>query len=488
MTQRILAAVVFIALSPSWIHFPSVWIPSREYGFVACGLAIWHLVRVRHRLVGWAPEPVAWILLPLASLAWWAALNTNIQVGHLFLVPCILFLWLGATGGREALRAAYPAFLVSLIGVPVWELLNPLLQWMAVLVSQAVLGMLGVEATIRGTLIFLSSGTIEVADSCSGLHFLMVGLTIAACYAFFFVKRRRTQGRIVALAALLAILANWVRVVGLVIIGDATRMLSPLLADHELYGWIIFAVALACFFPLAYYIERREIRIGDEADTVGSPSDVPAEPSHAGPPFVVHMATAATGLAVTGPILGAALALTPSIDRQPTTPVPFAVPVTADMGSPSWHPTFHGAAHRVFRSAKTEAPVRIDQFWFPRQRQGAELVGDGNQVAPDSLVVRRRLVGPLDDSFRMVQETVVRVDSSQLTVIWTIYRIGGVETSSTAKAKLLQIPATLRRRGDAEAILVSTNCEPSRCADAVQALYVALTGMEPPVGNATAGK
>lgn len=492
MAHRILAAVVFMALSPSWIHFPSAWIPSREYGFVACGLAIWHLAQVRQQLVGWAPEPVAWMLLPLASMAWWAALSSNIQVGHLLLVPGILFLWIGATSGRKALKSAYPAFLVFLVGVPVWELLNPLLQWMAVLVSQAVLGALGIEATIRGTSIFLSSGIIEVADSCSGLHFLMVGLTIAASYAFFFARRRRTQGKIVALAVLLAIFANWVRVVGLVLIGEATRMRSPLLADHELYGWIIFAVALICFFPLALRIERRESLIVDKVDSSESASVKPPQPSQSLPAYAVRRAILATGLAVMGPILGATLALAPSIDQLPTTPVPFSTPLTADIDSVSsqtgWRPSFLGATHRIFRSTRTEAPVRIDQFWYSRQEQGAELIGEGNQVAPDSIVVRRRLVGPLDDSFRMVQETVVRADSSYLIVVWSFYRVGGVETSSTLKAKLLQIPATLRRRDDAEAILVSTTCEPSKCADAVQTLYVALTGKEPPAGNATAGK
>lgn len=486
MVQRILLAALILVLSPSWWHFPSVWLPSREYGFVALALGLWQAYLARGSLNDFDPEPTALLVLPFLSLLWWASLTANVQVGHLLLTPWVVFAWIGASSGRRAMIAFAPAFLVFMLAIPIWEALNPVLQSLAVLFSRLVLSAAGINATIEGTFIILRTGVIHVADSCSGLHFLMVGLTIAASYAFLFVTRRATRIRVVAVAAALAIVANWIRVVGLVLIGEWSEMRSALLADHDFYGWVIFACALAVFFPIAYRIEKRDIRASRD---LGRPNPLAnREAAFVCRDLPRSRLYGSFVLAAIGPSLSGILAFVPS---EPVAPVtPFAnlredarQPTTAQSGA-AWQPRFMGATHRVFASTSSLAEFRVDQYYYARQRQGLKLISEGNYVAPDSQVVARRLVGPLDRSLRTVQETVVRVDST-LVVVWSYYRVGGVETSSSAKARLLQIPAAFRGRTDAEAVLVSAACPPNHCERALRALYVAFTGVEPPPQPAT---
>ncbi|HEY0930685.1 MAG TPA: EpsI family protein [Gemmatimonas sp.] len=486
MLSAALAFALFLGLSPSWLWFPSVWASNREHGFAIAALCGWLLWRERRQLQGWSPERLLWPLLGIASIAWWAAFTADIQVVHLLLTPVILWLWLGATAGQRALRATAPAALTFLLAIPVWEALVPLLQTMTVLFCRAVLSMTSIQFTIRDNSIMLPFGVLEVADSCSGLNFVMVGTTVGAAYAHLFVSERRWQWRIVASATALSILANWIRVLGLVVIAHRTRMQSSLMQDHEMYGWTIFLVALLTFFMVARRLEQRM----EHPLTMAAPA-----PDTAGmgqPPLASIMPV--TAIAVLGPALVAVLAVLPAAET-PAVGVDVAngrsigiAPgsqwtVSIDSAPTAFEPHFAGSSRVSRQFVDNGMTVQVDQFHYAQQKHGAEATSYENHIAPDSMIVQRRTVGPLDNSLRIVQQTAIR-EASDVRIVWSWYRIGGIETPSSTKAKLLQILAAIRRRRDADVVLVSARCKGAECDAATSALYSLVTGRELPAKNA----
>lgn len=477
-----------LALAATWWSFPAVWLDNRTHGFLAaalCGFMLW-----THRRALLLPGEPQWAALPLVlggSLLWLAGQIMSAQVIHQFAAPMLLWCWLLSVNGPQAARAAMPAAAALSLALPVWEVLTWTLQLLASSIGGMVVRMAGVKATITKEIITTQYGTFIVADSCSGLGFFLTALTLGLSYALLFTTQWALRWRIVATAAVMALVANWVRVVGLVLIGHHTRMRSPLMQDHELFGWVIFAVAMGVFFALAARMERSFRRA--DAAAVSKHPDPDAGPGmeqlpvQAGPrlPLLVL----ATMAALVGPLLLYGVRLFPNaaeIAPKVTGIAPradwrsVAGDSSALPGDSAWAPRFQGqSAHEVQYFARAGSVVRVDRLMYNQERQGAELVGGGNRVAADSVVLEQRLVGPLDNQARTVAQWVVR-EGNRARVVWSWYRVAGMETSSNAKAKLMSLVAFFAREEGGEAVLVSTPCNGGACAEASARLYEFVTG------------
>src|ERR1700751_4270408 len=117
---------------------------------------------------------------------------------------------------------------------------------------RAVLAVTGPTTLIAGDVIHLPNGTFLIEESCSGLHFMIVGLAVAALYG----EQRRDPWPMrlqqLALMAGLALVANWVRVYTVIEAGYLTDMQSYLVrVSHYGFGCCVFALALFLFFWLA---------------------------------------------------------------------------------------------------------------------------------------------------------------------------------------------------------------------------------------------
>ena len=113
---------------------------------------------------------------------------------------------------------------------------------------RSILSLTGPQAVISGDLIQVPNGTFEIQGGCSGLHYLIVGLAVAALHG----ELRRDPWKVrlaqLALMAVLALVANWVRVYGVIEAGYLSDMHSSLLRNHYWFGWGLFGVALLAFF------------------------------------------------------------------------------------------------------------------------------------------------------------------------------------------------------------------------------------------------
>jgi len=221
-----------------------------------------------------------WLVLPLAALVWWArrdlvvtaqargrgvalvlllmlALGTAvsqllmIQTGAAVLWPFTLLATAVAVAGWNAGRWMMAPAVLLLCATPLAGQFTPLLQRVSAIVSTAVCQLLGFPSARYGNHISIPGGLFEVSAGCSGTNFLLVATVMAVFLGAW--HRLAPRPRLVLLAAALgvALLANWVRIIWLVIVGHTQGMQHPLIAgEHYTFGWWLFAAALLLLIVL----------------------------------------------------------------------------------------------------------------------------------------------------------------------------------------------------------------------------------------------
>jgi exosortase len=465
------------SLWPTLQTLPATWQRhGMSHGWLIAALIVWLLWRDRRQFTRAAPGN-ALVMVPVAalSLLWFAAIVAHVQVAHQLAFVLLLVCWSLVLCGDRAARTAMLLGATFFLALPLWESGIPLLRPLTTLASGNLARLAGVPAVIDGDFIHIMAGSFLVADGCAGINYLVAGLVIGAIYAHVLASGWRAQAVIVAVAGVIAILGNWLRVAALILVGHRTGMESRLIEEHSAFGWGVFAVSLVPFFFAAHFISRR--RPGSPADDPqldGTEGNAGQADTHDQTDRRTGLVVLTTGLAVLGPLLYLAVGLLPPAASSPSAAWPAAggtwLPAAA-AEQPAWQPDYHGA-DRHERTAFTngDAWVVTDHYVFLEQDQGAKLVGYPNRIAPPEDVVSERIVGPLDPGGRRwVRQAVLRTPEGPV-VTWFWYRVGGVETSIPIQAKTLEIPAFVKRRRTAELLAVSAVCRGGDCRDAVLAL------------------
>jgi len=478
--------VVVLAYLPSWLRFPIVWMENRSYGFLAAGLCIWLVWKHRKRIT--YEGDVASAAMPFfaagISLVWLAAMALGVQVLQLALLPFVLLLWIGGVFGPAALRLTAPIAVIFLLGVPVWEVFAGVLQAMTAFANGLFVSLTSIRAVVEGNYIRFPFGTIEVAESCSGLSYFMTALTISTAYGQIVLDEWRARFAAIVLATTLAIVANWCRVFGLVVIGSYSRMQSPLMAEHGTYGWLVFCVALAGFFLFAGRLERYDAHLGRRRKhSAGIVAEQPYATDAGLNPFRSGRLAIATASALIGPLCYLLIGAIPA--QKDVDPAIAGVSGSASWVqlAPAqrralWSPAFLGASdQRTSVFARGDQQVQIDRFIYPHQSQGTELISSVNAIAPVGELLADRYIGPLDDRMRLVRQAVVRTPGG-FRLVWYWYRVAGVSTPNPTKAKLLEFVSFVRRGPPSEMIAVSTTCLEAGCPAALSALRYFVTGGE----------
>ena len=472
-------AVTALLFLPTLTSYPTVW-RAQPYtnGFLIALAGIWLVWRERAALRAVVPMSPMWLPAAGLSLLWMLAVIADIRVIAQSTLPLLLLLLTAAVFGRTAAVRLAPVAAIFLLAVPLWSILAPPLRIMTVATTRATLASVGIPAEFQGDDVLLEYGGFRIEDGCAGLNYLLSGLTIGAIYALVLLRDWRSRAAVLALSALLPILGNWVRVASLVVLGHTTRMESIFVTDsdaHLWYGWGIFLLTLLVFFPLASRVERRS-RAKRRAPSGPPVEDAVAAVGEAAPAGGAAMrwalvAFAAAGL---GPIAYYAIGALPArtTDTRPIEAATEAWTRAAPAAARpfQWRPSFTGADEQdeaVWTNG--DAVVVADRFAYREQSQGAELIGYDSRIAPDSLLVMTGLVGPLRSTPRLVNEAVVRSPDGPL-LVWYWYRVGGLETESAMRAKMLEIWAFLSRRTSAELLAVSAPCQPDSCAEAARSL------------------
>ena len=396
--------------------------------------------------------PAALAALGVCTCLWLVCYRANNQDLHITIFP--LLLWLAIAGGfgrRMALLLAFPAAFF-LFAVPSWSQLSVPLQSLTVTAVQAILRITGPSAEIAGDHIRIPNGTFVIEEGCSGLHFLIVGLAIAALHGELRRDSWRTRVAQLVFMAWLALLANWVRVYTVIERGYQTNMQTYLVrVSHYWFGWGVFAVALVIFLVVT-----------DRLGPAPRPDPRPAA-------AVAGTRGELVGLVAAVAVLAGLPAVSVAL-RLLNTPAPLGAAITTQPRPPwvslpasarsSWMPEFVAPdlEQRLMFSDGTGNLVEAYAVGYRRQSQTAKLYGTRASLFGRELHLRAQdTVETAKGTFR---ESAVADRAGAWFLIWSRYEVGGRTFLSALASQLWFGLAATVSNPPARLVAVRAVCAP----------------------------
>jgi exosortase len=224
-------------------------------GFACLALILffyWQLTFVKEDFRS-PPSKLWWLLLLGSSCGWCLAQLGNLQLpAYLATLGMILFLFASCIN-FAAFKKLIPVFGLFIFAIPVWS--GQLLVELSSLVVGYVLQFMNLTLQIQDNQILTPWGTIVIADGCSGLGYLIVSLLLTYLLWLLNAYPIKTFIAVFAVAIMLGLLTNWIRITLLVLIAYHTEMTHSLVRNHELFGWILFAVIA---LPALYFAPQKK--------------------------------------------------------------------------------------------------------------------------------------------------------------------------------------------------------------------------------------
>jgi exosortase A len=428
------------------------------HGYLIAAICLWLLFRERKALAAIQPQPEyrAALAVALASVAWLVAYRAGLQIIHQVLMPAIAWLAVWAALGPAAAKRCAFAIGFLYFAIPLWSQGNFILQEMTVLAVRMMFALTSIPVHFVDNVVHIPAGVFEIVGGCSGLHFFIVAVALAALYGELNRDPLKVRLFLIALAAGIAMVSNWIRVFTIIVAGHLTDMQHFLVrVDHYYFGWFVFAFAMALFFAIARRLplsETAEVRAED-----------------ATPPGRVKLAGVAAALAamIVGPVWSLVAAASSASGEPAALPVdpgewrgPFSAPSR-------WQPHYPGAdAQQRADYRGTTGAVTVYVATYASQRQGKELIGYDNSILGKSSDASASAASLPD---LMIKELEVSGPDEGRSLIWYQYRIGARPFARDITAQLYYGVASLVSSPVSQIIAMRAECVPD-CAQARAAL------------------
>jgi EpsI family protein len=462
----LMACAVALVCWPSTLIFYRKWTDGASltytHGPLILLISLWLVFRSRHAIsvAPARPAPLALLALAFAMLSWLVFYRAGVEGLQVPMLPLIFWLAVTAAFGWPVGRLLLFPTAFLYFAVPAWH--DRLLQELTVLAMRGFLGITGPPATFVGDDIYIPNGAFRIEEGCSGLHFMIVGLAVAALYGEQQGDTWKVRLKLLALMAALALLANWVRVYTVIEAGYLTNMQSYLVrVSHYGFGWCVFAVALFVFFWLARFFEPAPEA---QAPLAAPLPSAPVRTDAVG--VAAALGTLIVLLAVNVAVHARqARAAAPNVANIDPPPAWHAV---QDLNSP-WLPVFPGAdaQQRSAFADRSGNTVEVLMVTYRTQHHGAQLVGDASSLTGTNLdVVAEQVVSSAAGNFR---ETEVADQRRARSLIWSRYTVGARELLTPRAQQLWYGLNALVWSPPATLLALRSACD-SDCDDARRAL------------------
>lgn len=415
----------------------AIWLRSGTYahGFLVLPISAYLVWRQRGHLAALSPRP-QWLGLGVVAALSGAWLLGDVsqtqlvqQLALVAMIPAIAWTLLGTAVVR---RVAFPlAFLV--FAVPWGEAWNPVLQDITAFLSVRLLELSGIPVFQDGRLISIPAGDFRVAETCSGLRYLVASLALGALYAYLSYRSPWRRIAFLAAAAVVPVLANALRAYAVMLLGHLTDMGWGTGDEHVVLGRVFFvAVMILLFWVGSFWWQRQaEPPSRPRSDASSAPGALTALPV-----LVIAVAAAGPALAAFGPPSGPGPATRVSL--------PEPGPGWTRGGDPEgdWQPRFIGADSlrlAAYRRAGGSKSVALMVAHYRRERPGAELVNAQNRVATGDWRLQgdasARSVTVAGDTALAFRELRFARNDGRRRLVWSWYDVGGRRLVTPAWAK-----------------------------------------------------
>ena len=267
----------FVFLCLCWAFFVwqglftavEIWLQNEIFNhcFFIIPCSVYLVYTKRYALTSEAFEPsLAPLILLLPTCAVYIIglagdINLFLHIATFF--SLILVVW-SAIGHHAAQKILFPLFFI-LFSIPVGEQLTPYLQMIAATGAVSFLELTGVPLYRNGLYIEIPGGRFLVAEACSGVSFFSASSVIGCIYAYLNFATYKRRCLFIGISVILPVLANIIRVYGIIMIAYLSNMEHAVGADHLVYGWFFFAFVILCLLGIGEFMRT--------AKTVNSPKN-----------------------------------------------------------------------------------------------------------------------------------------------------------------------------------------------------------------------
>ena len=265
MIDRIVKGLPIVAIFIAWFYTYSqgiltaidIWTVSEIFNhcFLVIPGAFFLIYQKRTQLFQQAFAANYWLLIPLIGTL---ILYTFGHVGDIRLfmhiatfVSLPLLIWF-VVGNQAVQVIAFPLYFM-LFAIPVGEELIPFLQELTTDLAVPLLEMTGVPIYRNGLYLDIPEGRFLVAEACSGISFLVASIVFGNLYAYLSFRTLPKQLLFVVISVVVPIIANALRVYGIILTAHLTDMEYAAGADHLIYGGVFYTIIL---FLLIFIGER----------------------------------------------------------------------------------------------------------------------------------------------------------------------------------------------------------------------------------------
>ena len=436
-------AVVFF---PEWAAYFELWDTSIIYahGFLVFGAILFLLILKRNEIFALRPAPSFTAFIALLALCgiMLIAKAADIKTIRLLVVPFIIASWGWTIWGFDYVRKVGVPVLLLVFAAPIWDDMSPVFQAITVFFNRFLLDMVSIPAEIREFYITIPEGTFFVAGGCSGVRYLMVALFLAPFYGYLYYKSFYRSLLLTLIAGFLSMLANWVRVFGIIVAGHVTDMESSLIEDHELFGWFTFVVL--CLVPLVFISRALEPAKRDAS----APESI-IESDRSKPPIKRNgiVAALASGLVLAVPTIFYTQTVIFENENEQWHP---DIPVSNSQWrgplrfAEVWRPSFVNAdiSENLMFVSDNLKRVQFSVVGYRTQDQNKELIYYKNRLFEDGWrqldSTTRALNQPNAFNIKEVTETMLLDESNGDTVlVWSWYELNNYASRSRLRIKLV---------------------------------------------------
>lgn len=414
-----------------------------QYAFLIPPLSLWMAFELRREVRANPPKPSVWGLLAVAGLVfvWYVGhlLDVNLPQ-HFALVALFPALVLACWGWRALWVLVFPLGYLLVFSVPWGDGLVGPLQDITAHFAVRALELTGTPVLLNGREITTPAAVWMVADACSGVKFFIACGALGCLYAYLMYQRWRKRVLFVALAAVVPIIANGLRVYFTILIGDTWGLEYATGLDHLIFGWQFFGTVLVLLLLGGWFFR----------DRIVPREQLPASglmPDRAR--LLVWPAVLA--LLIIAPLMASGLS-----SAAPVETLRVVAPSVAGWSGPQaaadgWRPTFNGAAGRVKAAYRSDAGGEVVELFHAvytgKPRRGHTLVTFENQLYDPA---QAHLLSSASQQVRLTDGQSLAAGEMRLSgatdtrLVWHWYCVNRRCTRSATVTKLLQAWDVLR--------------------------------------------
>lgn len=395
-------------------------------------------------------------LLVSFSVALIAQLSSIQQLQQLALFSSMLSLFF-CFYGWHVVKAFFTPLLMLLLILPVWNLLQFPLRELSTAAGQWGPELIGIAVDRDGYRLSTVGGLFDVEPACSGLGFFLVAALLAFCVGYFNKLTTKKTLIFLVIALTIAILANWLRIIIIIVVGTYTEMNHFIVRDHLTFGWIVFAI---CLLPLIYiartYFNGTEVQNDrkDERLVTGSSASQ-----------VVNKTQIITTFAVLTLFVSASYWIPSRFDENYALSVPtlesYQIMSSEKTYSPNWKPYSQGAnKERFFYYTKDKLGFQVYLADYIRQQQASEMIYVENYLFDKQFwhqIDDKKLVLSSSKNLQAANLVVLQRSQYQYRMIASWYVINGALTNDKKRAKLAEVKAALIGQPGATLVAVTVD-------------------------------